>query len=288
MENGFLRRHQKRRVKKTTVKEPKRHHFVPKMLLRNFTDKSGFLYFFDRRFLEKCVRKTIPDNFGLEKNLYTEYDEQGNKDNSAEELFADLEGKTAEIFRKIINAARAGEKSKLTASEKQTLNHYIYCQWGRVPDTTDPILNRDLKESDSKQKLISRMAPEERKRFEKKSRVKSLIRSVAEPNEKILRIFEGKGLAVLILRKSKKSFVIGTNPVLRIPTDLHLADSKAESWLPIAYDVAITPYFPHGAEKLFDRIEDQDIRGFNKTILKQSSAIAGRSEKLISSLINDR
>jgi len=274
--------------KKTTAKEPKRHHFLPKMLLRNFTDRKGSLYFFSKHFGEKCVRKTTPDNFGLEKNLYTEYDEQGNKDNSAEELFADLEGKTADIFKKIINAARKGKKPELTPSEKETLDYYIYCQWARVPDTTDPILNRDLNEDDNRYKLIRDMTPEEQEKFEKELRVKSLIRGVSEPNEEILRILGDKGLAVLILKKSKKSFVIGTNPILRIPKSIHLADPKAESWLPIAYDVAISPYFAHGTERLLDTIEDQDIRGFNETILKQSSAIAGRSEKLISSLINSR
>ena len=288
MENGFPSQHQNRRVKKTTVKEPKRHHFVPKMLLRNFTDKNGFLYFFDKHFKEKCVQKTTPDNFGLVKKLYTLYDEQGNKDNSAEKLFAGLEGKTAKIFKKIINAARKGKKPELTPSEKETLDYYIYCQWGRVPDTTDPILNRDLKESDNRYKLIRDMTPEEQEEFKKELRVRSLIRGVSEPNEEILRILGDKGLAVLILKKSKKSFVIGTNPVLRIPMGIHLADPKAESWLPIAYDVAISPYFPHGTERLLDKIEDQDIRGFNENILKQSSAIAGRSEELISSLVNSR
>ena len=230
--------------------EPKRHHFIPKMLLRNFTDENGFLYFYSERFNEKQVRKTTPDNFGLEKNLYTEYDEQGNKDNSAEKLFAEFEGRTAQIFRKIINAARNGEKPELTPSEKKALDHYIYCQWGRVPDTTDPILNRDLKESDSRYRLTREMPSEEQEKFEKEIRVKSLIRGVVEPNERILQIFEDKGLAVLVLRKPEKSFVIGTNPVLRIPIGLHLADPKAESWLPIAYDIAITPYFSHGTEKV--------------------------------------
>ena len=270
------------------MKEPKRHHFLPKMLLRNFTDKNERLYFFDKHFEKKIVKKTTLDNFGLEKNLYTKYDEQGNKDNSAEKLFADLEGKTAKIFEKIINAARTGRIPELTAFEKQTLNHYIYCQWGRVPDTTDPILNRDLKESDSRYELTRDMTSEEREKFEKELRVESLTRSVVEPNEEILQIFEDKGLAILVLRKPKKSFVIGTNPILRIPRGFHLTDPKAESWLPIAYDVAISPYFPHRTEKLLEKIEDQDIRGFNETILKQSSAIAGRSEELISSLINSK
>ena len=258
------------------------------MLLRNFTDENGFLYFYSNHFNEKQVRKIIPEKFGLENNLYTEYDEQGNKDTSAENLFADLEGRTAKILRKIINAARTGKKPELTPLEKETLDHYIYCQWGRVPDTTDPVLNRDLRENDSRYKLIRDMTPEERKKFEKELRVKSLTRGVSEPNERILRIFGDKGLAVLVLRKPKKSFVIGTNPVLRIPIGLHLADPKAESWLPIAYDIAITPYFSRGTEKLLKDIEDLDIRGFNETILKQSSAIAGHSEKLISSLINKR
>lgn len=66
------------RIKET--KEPKRHHSVPGMPFRNFTDEKVQPCFFDERSEEKCVRPIGPDNFRVEKNLYARRDERGNED----------------------------------------------------------------------------------------------------------------------------------------------------------------------------------------------------------------
>ena len=52
---------------------------------------------------------------------------------------------------------------------------------------------------------------------------------------------------------------------------------------PVAPDIAITPYFARGQEKLAEP-EDPAARKINEEIFRQSQAIAGRSERLIASL----
>lgn len=52
----------------------------------------------------------------------------------------------------------------------------------------------------------------------------------------------------------------------------------------IAPDVAITPYFAHGQEKLAEP-EDPVARKINEEIFRQSSAIAECSDELIASLV---
>ena len=78
-------------------KTKRRNHFVPRMLLKNFTDKDGKLYFFDRRFEEKRILKTTLDALYRERDLYVVRDKSGNRDDSAEERFAKFERKAANV-----------------------------------------------------------------------------------------------------------------------------------------------------------------------------------------------
>ena len=264
------------------MKEPKRHHFVPKMLLRNFTDKKGQLYFFDERSEEKCVRSIGLDNFCVEKNLYTFCDERGNKDVSAERDFNYLvEGPTAGIIKKIISATRSGKLPGLTPSEKRTLDRFLLCQWSRVPDANDPILARSFRKSCIEHPEILNMSEKEQERFRREMRVKSLTHNVRNPSKKILSVSENKGLAVGITNASDQSLVIGSNPVLADPPGYFLFGRIRKDWLPIAPDIAIASYFPRGVENFVEL----DVGSFNQAVFRQSSAVAGNSKELVGSVV---
>ena len=60
--------------------------------------------FFERRFEERRILKTTPDTLYRESALYVVCDEDGNRDDSAEELFAEFERKAASAPRGIITA----------------------------------------------------------------------------------------------------------------------------------------------------------------------------------------
>ena len=122
----------------------RRNHFVARMLLKNFTDEDGKLYFLDRRFKEKRILKTTPEALYRKRDLYVVRDEDGNRDDSAEDLFAEFERKAAAVFDKIITAVRDGKEPVLNSSERATLDRYVYFQWARVPDTAGPILDHTL------------------------------------------------------------------------------------------------------------------------------------------------
>ncbi len=107
-------------------KKKRRNHFVPRMLLKNFTDEDGKLYFFDKRFEEKRILKTTPDALYRECDLYVVRNEDGNRDDSAEDRFAEFERKVAPVFDKIITAVRDVKEPVLNSSERATLDRYIY------------------------------------------------------------------------------------------------------------------------------------------------------------------
>lgn len=266
----------------THKNKPTRQHFVPKMLSRNFgVDKQGRLYCFDKRFDEKRVRKIKPENFFLESDIYTLRDEHGNKYFSAERKFSDLEGETAGIIRKIIQAARARKLPELTPSEKKTLDWFLLCQWGRVRDREDAMLDEAFGKGPRSNPHIRGLPKKDRDSLRKEIRVTSLTQDIRNPNKKILSILENKGLAVGIACGENESFVIGSNPVLVTPSGYYLLGRIVRVWLPVAPDVAVTPYFPRGVEG-FVEFEDEGIRSFNEAVFEQSNAIAGNSEELIS------
>ena len=255
------------------MNRPKRHHYVPEMLLRNFTNKNGRLHFFRKSSKEKCILETEPRNFCVECELYTVYDSAGAADASLEKYLSQLEGEAAPVIKKIIDKARAGELPRLTSSEKETWDRFLICQWARTPDMINLILSRGKKKT--KKELAA---------LKEKIGKKHLFYDLLNPPPYRLEILGNKGLLVVIIRNSEKSFVIGGSPVARFGNGIPLTDPTVEFWLPVARDVAVTPYFARGHEELREA-QDADVRKINEEIFRQSSAIGGCSNKSIASLI---
>ena len=241
-------------------KKKRRNHFVPRMLLRNFTDGDGKLYFFDRRFKEKRILKTTPDALYRERDLYVVRDEDGNRDDSAEDLFAEFEREAAPVLERIITAVRDGKDSTLSLSERATLDRYIYFQWARVPDTAAPIVNHTLGRLSLENPEIGDLSPGELAEFGKAVNVENLVGDITEPRERILSFLRNKSLAFVVIRRKNKSFVIGSSPVLRVFPDR--SDSVPRTftamWLPLAHDVAVA--YGEGEGGLMEFTEDQELR----------------------------
>ncbi|MCH7776908.1 MAG: DUF4238 domain-containing protein [Gemmatimonadetes bacterium] len=280
---------------------PKRHHYVPQMLLRRFTNARGKLYFFDKRVPEKGVLTSTPKNLFLEKHLYTRYDERGTKDVTLERDFAALEGKANQVIEKIVTAARKGLTPSLTADEKATWDQFFYYQWKRAPDLHEKtsvfgdfenVIQEALAEFET---TIRPLTDEERQSMQDRdvlARIKqnAKVDAVADPGQEVQDVLGQKGLGVVIIPKPNKSFVIGSLPIVKLtqPGRTHLADPSVEAWLPIASDVAVTPALSRNREKLVPINEDRHVRGINAAIFKQSTTTAGRSQALITSLANRR
>jgi hypothetical protein len=105
-----------------------------------------------------------------------------------------------------------------------------------------------------------------------------------------VKVISEKGLLFAIISKPRKSFVVGSHPIVKLAQRdrSHLSDPTVELWFPLAHDIAVTPCFSRGTEKKVEIKEDHHIRHLNQTIFKQSSSIAGRSSALIASLADVR
>lgn len=279
--------------------ESKRNHYNPQMLLRRFVDGGGKLHCYDKRFANKGIITSTPKNLFLETNLYTYDCDDGTKNTKLEKYFSKLEGKANRVINKIIDAARKGLKPNLTKYEKNIWNTFFHYQWKRVPDSFQK--NKMLTEFDESFDKIQQeyendyrpltqieklymQEPEWRKKFKRQITVESL--SVLGP--KVQYVLNQKGLGIAVIKNPNKSFVIGSFPVLKLnyPGRSHLMDPSVEVWLPIAHDIIAGPApIPPNDELVVPIIDDTQVRHINESILKQSTAIAGRSKELIASLI---
>ena len=263
------------------MSEYRRQHFVPLMLLKNFSFcKNGNkrLYFFDKNSSGKGVKEISPRDFCVEKDIYTQYEEDGNRDISAEKDFSKLEAETGKIIKKIMEAVCTKELPQLSRNERRTLCHFFLRQGFRIPDRSDPITGRDFVVRSVKNPETLKKPREEIDTLRAKERLEFLTR-YSEPPEEILSFFEDKNPVVRVVGEGEENFVIGSNPVLLIELD----NSLPEVWLPIASNVAVTLYSTRGNNGFIES-RDFDIHSFNKDVFKQSRAIAGCSRNLIASL----
>ena len=278
------------------MSKPKRHHYIPQMLSKRFADRDGILYVFDKRFPHKGVQKRTPRNLFVEGDLYTQLDEKGIKDVSVEtEFLAPLDGKANPVIAKIVSAARRGNPPNLSPDEKDFWMKFSYIQFKRVPERREKHKEEIFQEVRREIDFIGQFRPfsdselsilEDDEKMERLWRNIS-IQSVQEPLSKEgAEIFLEKRIGVAVIRnpKPKRSFVIGSNPVVQMshPERFHLADPTAELWLPLARDVAVSPC-PGESDRVVSA-NDRHIRAINRIVFEQSTVIAGCSRDLIESV----
>ena len=281
------------------MSKPKRQHFIAQMHSKRFADPDGILYVFDRRFPHKGIQKRTPRNLFVERDLYTQVDYYGTKDVSVEtEFLARLESKASPVIEKIVNAARRGDPPNLSPDEKYTWVKYSYTQFKRVPETREKhkeeIRQEILREIDFighfrsfTDRELSMLDDEETmERLFRNSSIQSVQMPLSKEGADIL-LEKRIGVAVIRKPKQKRSFVIGSNPVVKMshPERSHVSDPTVEVWLPLARDVAVSPC-PGESDQVISA-NDRHIRTINRSVFQQSTVIAGCSWELIESMLGE-
>ena len=100
----------------TGGKDPKRHHFLPQMLLRRFTDAKGKLAYFTKLAPAAGVIGGKPKSLFAENHLYSVEQADGSRDVEFEKTFAKLEGETEAILGKIVFDHASGSEAGLVDS----------------------------------------------------------------------------------------------------------------------------------------------------------------------------
>ena len=272
---------------------PKRHHYVPQMLLKRFSDSQSRLFVFNKNLKERGILHLSPRDVFVKKHLYAQHLGDGSRDYSIEKELSVTEGKADRIIRRILCSVQSNRLPNLTAQEKKDWDRFFCSLWIRTPDVHQPegtiedrfrrVGNTVFNNDQAKVEALLQDRDTIRKMEQ------NITANLALPERANLSQFNdivNKGLRIAVIRKARKSLVIGSRPVVFIafPYLTNFSDLSANPWLPIAPNVAITPALVPGKEEIVEISHNQSVRWMNNVILSQSTSIAGNSRELIRSL----
>ena len=261
---------------------PKRHHYVPNMILRNFTNDGGQLHCWRRAGTKNKIWKAPPENAFVVGHLYTKRDEFGNPDMSIEKDLSVVEGNAAAVIDKVINCSLNGNCPRLSPSERERLGRFIDHQHRRTPEI-HALIDNDLEnwEADllaSFEREYGRLPTEEERAEiedpELRRRMKQkMIADLAglPPEDDVLKLYAERPIEFRVIRNERKSFVIGSR-------------SEPGKWFPVHKQVVFRLVAEDGPDSLTEIHDMAVVRRINKETVRDSLAFAGPSEQLVQSL----
>lgn len=279
----------------------KNQHYVPQSVLNRFKNDSDELFYFFKGAPNKPVIHRNTEKIFSKSHLYSFEEKDGSRNTIVEaEFFKKLDTDVDPIITKIVSLVRENSLPRLTVGEKKTWNDFFIKQHARIPER---FLSQDIKDSldenykDIKNNIYDRCIPELqdmlddpafKERLQAESRAMSLTTDLVKSNE----ILAQRGMFFARIHDSKKSFIIGSNPLVRCGNkgSDNLADPLTELWYPIAHDIAVSIGSFEEAETLHHLTKNINhskfINRINRQIFVQSNEIAGRSKALIESIIH--
>ena len=282
----------------------KKHHHVPEFILKNFSGDDGIFYF-NKNYPERGIERRNPQSIFRLNHLYSFTEKNGKKNPEVEiNHFKKLDADAHLIVNKILKSIRANELPNLSTSEKETWNNFFFNQFSRSPDR---LLSEELNQASESQfnKIIENLKkfiPIGSPKYKELIDVQNSRERIIDHAQKISlnRPREGtESMATLAERGlyfakivQKKSFIIGSNPLVRIQNGgtNHLSDPKTEWWYPVSHDIAVSMGLTNSpkSEKIFllDESNTKVIRSINETISTQSNEIASKSFSLLKSILS--
>ena len=304
-------------MRQLKTNNPKRQHYYPVMLLKNFSDEHGRIWVCDGT----KVYASNPKDVFVQGHLYTKLDfskAQGNVGSGAflesvpksyefEERLGEIEDAAAPAIRHIIEQARLGNPPQLAAERLDACKRFIIAMARRTPESQARFASSlDIDAFYEAAKLAADQdnfhLPEKDSLYRnpdivqiKHGTMQNTYARFAAGAHPLLEVdteefLEETGLCIAVIRRHGRSFIAGSHG-LTIIGDSIKGNFPALSWLPVAPDIAI------GVTNLPSQLplivlsdllaHDPLIAAINLSTAAGSSRIAGSSEKLVRSLMRD-
>lgn len=261
------------------------------MILRNFTNDTGGLYFWRRSFAVGDVKVTRPDNLFLEDDLYTIIGDGGERDVSLEHGFSKLESAGAQLLRELLGIVRAGKTPSMGDEVWEFLHHFRYYSDKRSAAwhsrfLSDDELNAALEEvanqtrwTDADRAWMTDLGDVDR--IKRNARIDA---QASGPPEELLVAMRSRGLVVYMAPRNA-AFVLGDHPtaMARVGPAAEEAPGGKISFMPIASDAALG-YCSRARTVYVEQLTREQLRTMNEAMTRQSVMIAGRSQALVASL----
>ncbi|WP_291842866.1 DUF4238 domain-containing protein [Maricaulis sp.] len=274
--------------------KPKRHHFVPQFVIRNFARSDGRVWYLERARADRRAELRSPSGVFWQRHLYSYRDGENLRDPAVERAYGQAESEWAPLIDRAVRDLRAGRAPLFTGPERRSLEGFFYHQFMRVPYQLNRVKCEEIERLDDA--LLDGSVPEESVEGVRLELLdvldNALIDTLVKGSDNIAEVFARKDLFFAVLANSKKSFVLGDVPIGRfrqrvasVPdASLPLWDASVEMSMPIAPDIAIGLCGDGGGYKVFGVKDDSDVRAVNVATMRRSDAVCSRSEILISSL----
>lgn len=279
---------------------PKRNHYIPQFIIRNFADSDGKVYCFSRK-NDKTYAVT-PKNVLLENSLYTLKDEFGRKSTQRETEFSRLESRVARLVNRIIHEVSSGEKIiSLSEDDRSLWADYLITQQSRHPERW-----RSIRAEDSIPRIISQI--------ERGGRlIHPLVKAyyLSEPMKEILAkeswlklnscdkaqlesksILMNGEIEIMVADDSHEGFLLGDRPYNRYPRENNLALWDPETRLrnPNSSEITISWKFSRRPSQIgatVISISNDVVAEYNKLVIEQSITIVGRTPEMINRLMKN-
>ena len=285
----------------------KRHHYIPRWLLREFCDGKRLWVGFTA---SGEVKHLTPRTAFVKFDGYTRTDhiESGDgeytptRSDPDEQMLAGLDARTSKAARELLGWARRFRRSgdatpHLTSEVVETNKLLLVVQASRTRASQDRI-GLLTSHADTFFDVMYQLAAEqhhplpEREQLESDPDLQSII-SVLQQNmranfaainhpilqEKAHEFIRARGLQIAITASGGAEFVIGGHglTIIERPTGQH-------AWLPLAPDVAIS-LSPDPESYRFGICPDSFVEIHNKSALAMSDMIAGKSRTVVEQLL---
>ena len=267
-------------------KNPIRQHFTPQMLLKNFTDDKGLLHVFDTHHPENGIFSTSPKNVFLQRNYNTIYGKNGEGDYTVETGLSQLESSASKIIEKFIQSSQEKQVPDLTSAEKHNWDLFVRSLMVRNPRFRGDVWKIKDQFVEKYDQIAGETGSWDKMDIKEQERqLNNVLKShpldtegpISKKRSYLLEVLCSKKISIAAIQDSKKSFVIGSDPVVLIGD--HEQEIK-QAWLPITHNILVG----HCSKSGWYNITAKGIRDFNEDIFKQSQIVAGRSKELIVSL----
>ena len=285
--------------------KPKHQHYVPEFIIKNFLNEDGRVWVGDRS--TGRVYCSGPANVFVKTEQYTRYTFDGGdvgKDYGYEEAIGCLESTAANVVAKMVGDARRHECPRLSEEQARTFKRFFHLQARRTRESRERVssqrghdevfyeaavsaLEKGGHVPPSQEELLAEAGVRE---FAERTFHNVDARFSAGDHPEIRKdeasFCRETGLYVAVICLARRSFVVGSHGIT-------IRDSRVGggylggSLLPVAHDVIVqaTP-FPGQVRLLcLDQGSDALIRNINRAAASQGTVVAGKSERLIRSLM---
>lgn len=242
----------------------KQPHFVPRLILRNFTDSEGFLHCFDKR--TNRFYKSAPGNAFRQSGLYPQ---------QVEVELGLVEAPFDPIVKRVICHAARNAWRRMSQNETSALRSFLMMQLRRTPDFLD------LYKQMITQQIGRPLTPDEERAVER-----AWVASHSmELNEEVESAFGSKGVGAARVRNPQKALVIGSHPVaVSCPNGIPITHPEAAFHMAISPEISLGLYGGEADKVTLRFLNDELVDRQNLDVLQRSRVIASHSPDLTESV----